>query len=280
LADTFTIAGKHVKKSTAYGIGVVAVGVVAVAVYRSKHAKTAAAAPAAAASTAGDPYPPDGTTGNPGDLYSTDPATGMTYGDEQSQAAGSTGYDAAGYPLGSQADLAYEQSQGSSGVPVAYPVTGSGSGGTGTGGVTFTDNASWAQYIEAYMVNNLGASAETVGNALGKYITGQPVVAAQQSIIEQAIAFAGPPPVAGTNGMPPSINLAKSGGGGGHPKHVPAHTVTANGHQDLQQIAIASGVTEAEVAKANPALAKKYEGTGHDLPKGTRVTIPAHTEKT
>lgn len=201
MADgTVDIAGKKIKKNTAVAGAAVILLVIGIAVYRTKKARASPPAAAAAGS-----YPPDGTTGNPADLYSTDPATGQTYGDEQAM-GGTGGYsagtDAQGYPLGSPADLAWQNSLGTGGF-INYPVT-----AVTAPGQTFTTNGQWAQYVEQYMTQTLGANPETIGNALGKYITGQPVTAAQQSLIEQAIAFAGSPPVAGPNGMPPSINLA------------------------------------------------------------------------
>jgi hypothetical protein len=55
-------------------------------------------------------------------------------------------------------------------------------------------------------------SASDVGNALGKYITGQSVTSDMVTIINQAIAFAGPAPVPGQNGNPPGFNEVTTGG--------------------------------------------------------------------
>jgi hypothetical protein len=245
---TISLLGKPVKKNTVYALGAVGLGVIVIAVYRSRKAKTAAA---------------------------TSPSSG---------AVDPNSLDPAGYPIGSAADVAWQQSQGGAGYSggggVAYPVTPT---GTGSGAVpSFPDNASWAQYVEAYLVDQLSADAQVTGNALGKYITGQPVLPAQQSIIQQAIAFAGNPPVAGASGMPPSINLAAAH----HPPPPPdprdlvkRHVVVADGTDTLQAMAQKAGVTEAEVAHANPQLARTYEGTGHPVRKGTHVLIPEHTVK-
>ncbi len=204
MADTIKVFGHQVKKPVAAGLGVGAV-LVAVIVYKwrksqalggsaSSAASTPAAADTAAASSAGD-----GTTGNPNDPNSIDPATGETYGQEESANGG----------FGS----------GFSPFDFGFP-TGGGGGQPTAGG--FTSNGEWSQAAEAYITGN-GGNAETVGNALGKYITGQKVTADQQSLIEQAIAFEGYPPVNGPDNFPPSIRLEpapKSGGGGG--KHKPA----------------------------------------------------------
>jgi len=194
---TISIGGKKIPRNTAIAGAVIAAVVIAAAVHRSR--KAAGSSGAAAAGS----YPPDGTVGNPADLYSTDPATGQTYGDEQAGAGygGAAGTDAQGYPLGSPADLAWQNSLGGAGGYVAYPVTGT------SGGPPFTDNGQWAQYVEQYFTGTLGAAPGPIADALGKYLSGEPVTPAQQSLIEQAIAFAQRPPVAGTNGMPPSINI-------------------------------------------------------------------------
>lgn len=251
-----------VKKQTALALAGVAGVVVIIAVYRSK--KAAAAGTTAAATT---------------DPNAVDPATGLTYAQE---AAGGTG----GYGIDPATGVPYAQEAGGGGYGygsgVAYPVT---PGGGSTGGLPlFTDNASWAQYAESYMVNQLGGDPNTIGNALGKYITGQPVTAAQQSLVEQAIAFAGQPPVNGQGGFPPSMHLQSTGGGGGGgggggKKVIKQHTVTADGKSTFQDIANDNGVTEAELKTANPQIARQYEGTGHPVRKGTRVVIPEHTVK-
>ena len=75
----------------------------------------------------------------------------------------------------------------------------------------FTTNGQWAQAVEDYLVNTLGSDAQTVGNALGKYVTGQPLTVAQQSVVSAAIAFEGYPPVSGTGGRPPAMNVTPAG---------------------------------------------------------------------
>jgi len=184
-----------ISKKTA-GIGAVIAGVLIVIVYERQKsasaataASTAAAVPAAATAgsligSSSDPYPADGTVGNPADLYSTDPSTGETYGDEQSGAYG-------------------------------YGGTGSYGGGGGSYSTTgqYTSNSQWSQAAQADLVN-ANHTAETAAAALGVYITGAPATPAQQALIEQAIAFEGYPPVSGHTGMPPGINLAAAPPGG------------------------------------------------------------------
>lgn len=205
MADTVKTPLGAAQKKTVIGVVVVVGGLAAVVYYRSRKSAAAAnaattATPAAAAANSGygagyssDPYPPDGTQGNPSDPYSTDPSTGMTYGDEQASQYGSSGAFG-GYG--------------------GYGYGGGGGGNTyGTGG-QFTTNAEWSQYVEQYLTGQEGLDPNTVGNAIGKYITGQGVTADQQTVIEQAIAIGGYPPVNGPAGYPPSIQLVKGTGPG------------------------------------------------------------------
>jgi hypothetical protein len=181
--------GTASKKTVALigGGGLLVVGVVW---YRTKKAGGSSATSGTSSSTATD---------------NIDPATGYAYGSPEDQAAlasQSSGYPAygGGYGYG-----------GGSGIPPSQ--NGQGIAGEGPGG--FTSNANWAQYAEEYLANTVGADPIVVGNALGKYITGQAVTAEQAQVIDQAIAFAGYPPVAGPNNHPPAINISQNGGGGG-----------------------------------------------------------------
>lgn len=342
---TVNVAGTKMKKNTAMMLGAVGLGVIGYGVYRSKKAATTSASTTASVNPSGSgygstSYPADGTTGNPSDPYSTDPSTGQTYGDEQSSGFGGYGGVNSGYGMGGSGG--YSSGFGSGGFSPGFGALGNGTTTT----PTFTDNASWAQYAESYLVG-LGGDANTIGNALGKYITGQPVTSTQQSTIEQAIAFANQPPVSGSGGFPPSIHLATSGGSGGGGNinvphvvgmsytagaavikaaglvphrgetnvgtitsqspaagtsvasgsvvtlsgkgsgggtgggtgvghHVPKRVIMSTGAFDLHTIAQQNGVTEHSLVSANPSLAQ-FSGSGHHIPKGVRITIPAHT---
>lgn len=188
--------------------------------YRTTHqnSSTAAAAPGQ--------YPADGTTGNPDDPYSTDPATGTTYGDEASggnlaatggvSGAGQAGdafpwdgtYNQPGDPnsLDSNSGLTYGNDTG--------PLGGAsgGSGGSGQAGPPFSTNAQWSQYAIAQLSSTV--SQKNLTSALGLYLNGQKVTAAQKQLIDDAIAIAGQPPVAGHGGFPPSINAGEPSTGG------------------------------------------------------------------
>lgn len=190
MADTIQIAGKAVKKSTA-GIAVAGAGIFGILYYRYYKNQKASADATAQANAAAQ------TGTGVGSSDQIDTATGFPYGSEQDAAALS-------------AQGAYQGAYGSTfatGSPFGF-TTGIPPGGTAAG-QSFTNNAQWSQAAEDYLVNNTGANANTVGNALGKYITGQVVdTETQQPIIEQAIAFENYPPQAGGDGYPPSIRTA------------------------------------------------------------------------
>jgi hypothetical protein len=173
--------GSIPKKSMYIGVGVV-IFIIGIAWYRSKKsASTAAAASVAAA----------GST-------TTDPATGFPYGSPEDAAA-----------LAAQAQY---QSPGGAGYGYGGNTPGTTNISQGTG---FQSNAQWAQAVEDYLVNTAGtgdsAYMSVVGNAIGKYLTGQALSPDQVNIVEQGIAFEGSPPVAGTNGYPPSFRTSQTG---------------------------------------------------------------------
>lgn len=181
----------EVPKKTALIAGGGAVLIIGVVYYRSRQAASSAAASGTttAADASLDPSIYDQTTGatwaseglGP---YGEDPNGGQFNAGNSTGSGQIIGYDASGNPI-------YSPAGGTA------PNTGPGS---------FTSNAQWAQYAEDYLVNTVGMDAATVGNALGKYISGAGVDDTQFGIIQSAIAFAGPTPVAGTAGFPPSIN--------------------------------------------------------------------------
>jgi hypothetical protein len=187
--------GKFPKAAVVIGVG----GVIVLIYYQSKKNAAAAASTAAAATgpNATDPnagagyyggggsyatglqssasYPWDGTYNNTSDPYSMDSATGQTYGTE-----------------------------GYSGSVSSY------SGGTS--GPPFSTNAQWSQYVLSYYSGSDNLQALT--DAIGLYLNGGTVSAAQQGLINDATAIGGTPPVAGPNGYPPSIRTAGSTAGG------------------------------------------------------------------
>jgi hypothetical protein len=139
-------------------------------------------------------------------------------------------------------------------------------------------NAGWAGAAESYLTGQTGADPATVAAALGKYITGQTLTTADQSIVEQAIAFEGYPPTAGANNYPPSMHMSASTGQGGGTGTTPAGTkqVQADGKQDLSQFAHAHSTTGGKLIamKGNKWLVPYY-GTKRKIPKGYKVTVTA-----
>ena len=189
-----------VPKGWVIGVGVISAVVIGYAYMKHKNsaaaATTSSTAPVAPVASGGDQYPPDGTSGDPTDPNSTDPATGMTYGDEALYGGGSGGYGTGGFaPSGGG----------------YYPGTGGSGGVQGPG--SFTTNADWSQYAQQQLSGIVDAGA--LSSALGVYLTGSAASAAQVTLIDQAIAVAGYPPVAGAGNFPPNIKQGGSQPGGG-----------------------------------------------------------------
>lgn len=183
----------RVKKIYVYaGVGVVLVS--AIVWYRNHHGT---------ASTAGQATDPAGNVGQ------IDPATGFVYGSPEDVSA-----------------------LGAGSAPTGGGGASSG-GGTSVGdqvsnGPPFTDNAAWDQYATTQLVG-LGMDPLQVATDLGAYLAGEQVTVAQRdAVIVPAIGVAGPVPVAGPRGFPPSINLAAGGSNpGGGPPGAPSLSVGA-----------------------------------------------------
>lgn len=114
---------------------------------------------------------------------------------------------ATGYPYGSAEDAAELMAQ----AAFIRPEGNTGGGGGSPSGQypsgSYSNNAQWVQAVIEYMMGTgVIDNPATLSEALGKYITGAAVTDAQRSLIEQAIAVQGFPPVAGNAGYPPSIN--------------------------------------------------------------------------
>lgn len=155
--------------------------------YRNNQGSGGAAAPAGVsgvvpgAGGGSDPFPWDGTYGNPADPNSMDTATGSTYGDE-----GGSGLSGAGGGI-------------------------AGDSGGGTGGPPFASNTAWSAFVLAQDAGQHPNMAE----ALGLYLEGKVLDADRQSLIYQAIAIGGPVPVNGPGGYPPKLRTAPAGHKGG-----------------------------------------------------------------
>lgn len=285
-----TIAGHKISK--VWLIGGAAGGVIVFVIIR--RARSGGAGTSSADQSGTDPL-----TGLPYSMDNeVDPATGLTYLEEAQQY---------GSVAAAQAAVSGTVEPGGTGDGGVIDTGGSAGGGTSsTSGSGFTTNAQWAQAVTTGLVS-LGYSAQDVSSALGLYFQSQPLGTASDgtsylAIVQAAVAEFGAPPVGsypitgpptsggagggtggtggtGTGGGTPPVN---TGGGGGvsqpppvNLKTITAKTVAATGTQDLQAVATSHGTTEDVVELMNPALAKKWAGTGKDLPKGTSVRIPS-----
>jgi hypothetical protein len=188
----------HMKKG--YVIAIAGGGLVLVIyLYRKQKANAAAATPAtaqAATTTGGqlNGYPWDGTIGNSADPQSEDPSTGMTYAQEAAEGVGV--YTAAsGADTGALAGL--------SGVTTS----------TTSATSAPTTNAAWAQQATANLVA-IGYSSTDVAAALGQYLASLPLTAAQQTIVQVALAEDGPPPVGSFSIITTGSSTATSTGTG------------------------------------------------------------------
>lgn len=192
-------------------VGLGGVGIAIVIYYRNK--KNQASQQPAATST--DQYPPDGTVGDPTDPYSTDPATGQTYGDE---AVGSGGTFGAFGGLGGTGGSGWDPNTGLYTDPNGNTCTNpDGSGycpGSSGGGPPFSTNQAWASYAEQQLADSTSGSPGALAAALGLYLAGQEVDPAQVTLIYEAQGVAGPVPVAGPGGYPPNIKTNGHKGGG------------------------------------------------------------------
>lgn len=183
------ILGSQPKKHL-YIIGGVAVAVVGVAYYRSKKASTATAAAVPATQI--------------------DPSTGFAYGSAEDAAA-----------------LAQQASYVSAGGAGATDDNAGGGGSISSTPNTITDNSSWSEAAQQYLVGVVGLDGPTVSAALGGYISAAALTDAQVSIIQQAIAAVGYPPQSGTSGYPPAFKTTTTAPTGGNT--VTPITTYANG---------------------------------------------------
>lgn len=169
----------------------------------------------------------------------------------QSAANAAQGIDpATGFPYGSLEDQNALAAQGSS-LPT-QAAGGSGTPSLNGSGVGFATNAEWAQSTEQLMQNDgLISDPTALSAALGAYITGSPIADdTEHSLISQAIAFGGYPPIAGPNGFPPAINT--------QPKVTPPPPTTrkqkstGNRQQTTTEFIKGTGLTVSQLISLNP----------------------------
>ncbi len=280
------------KWGVAAGLG--GVGVAIFLYYRSHNSSSSSSSAPAAAGQ----YPPDGTVGNPSDPYSTDPATGQTYGDEATGATGA--YGAYGSGSSSSDAFPWDGTYGNPNDPYSMdPSTGqtygdeglAGDGGTGGGGgdgggssgPPFSTNTAWSNWVvQQLQTDNPSINTGDLLAALGLYLAGQPVSSAQKTLVLDAEGIGGPPPVAGTNNYPPNIRTdGGKGGGGGTGEAVQNIHVIGRGRDYLTVGWTAqTGVRDYEVRAYDPKGAQvaddKSSGTSQKvtgLQAGTRYHV-------
>lgn len=242
MAETLQVPGikKPLPKWAVFG-GIGVVGLLVFQYYKSRKSASATAA-AAGAATSTDQFPPDGTVGNPQDPYSTDPATGQTYGNESVGSGGTFG-----------------AFTGGGGVSGGAP---GGDSSTGPTGPPFSNNADWTNWvIQQMQTNDPGLDVGALTNALGLYLNGQPVDAAQKTLVFDAIAVAGDPPVAGANGYPPKVQT-NGGTTGGHLVQNLRVTNRGRDYLNIAWTAIAGiGKYEVHIYQGNRELKSATAGT-------------------
>ena len=237
-----------VPKKYAIGAVVVAGGLGVIVYIRSRKAATAAAAADTTAST---------SAGTSGTDPSIDPATGIPYAEEYAgmgvsdyggAGAYGSGYDAGGYPIGSQADLTWS-SQQQTGI---------------------TTNNEWVQEAIGGAVPGDPA---TIQAAIAAVLGGITVTTAQKNLFMEAVGILGAPP----QGYPP-IHTSDTSGHPGTPS--PANVsvpqvagATVNRAQTALRAAgfrtsAGPGTSGYIVTSTNPAA-------GAMVPKGTIVAINA-----
>lgn len=169
-------------------------GVAGLAYYESKKKSTAATTAANATAANG------GTITDPasGDVYSdtaVDPDTGEAYEME---------IDDYGSVATAEATLGGENVAGDNSVATVdeTPVNAAGAG--------YSTNAQWSQAVTSGL-SDIGYSATDIATALGVYLAGRPLTPDQQTIVYDALAEYGPPPV-GTFGVIAAPNTVSSSG--------------------------------------------------------------------
>jgi hypothetical protein len=281
------VVGSVPKKAAAGGVAVV--GVLIVVYYVRKKNAAAATTAAASAATATDQYPPDGTTGNPQDPYSTDPATGQTYGDESTGSGGTYGAYGAGSGAVDTGTYPWDGTTGNEADPysldpatgVTFGDEGLATGGTNsnpTGGPPFANNSDWENWTVQQLQNNdPGINTGDLTDALGLYLNGQPVSPAQKTLIFDATGVGGDPPVAGPNGYPPNVRTNGSTGGAEPtvtvPNVVDEDLVTAQrnlGYAGLKSTASGPKTTKAGQVRT---VTKQSVAAGKKVAKGTNVAL-------
>lgn len=202
---------------------------------------------------------------------------------------------------GDDSSLADEELQDSGAIDpntgLPYSTEGGSVGSVSVGASGFTTNAAWSQFAISELEDPAGLSA-----ALGVYLTGGVPTAAQETLIDEAIAIAGYPPVAGPANYPPGIRTQPTTTQTNPPPPAPpktptppsplppkkaptppkAKTYTVKSGDTLSGIASKEHVSESTLYSKNKtkieAAAKKHghksSDNGHWIFPGTVLTLP------
>ena len=203
-------------------------------------------------------------------------ASGYGYGSAYGYgtSAGAFGYGGVTYGYGA-----------SGGFPAGYYGYGVPSppgGGVASPPVAATTNAQWDQAAIQQMTGD-GWDAQTVAGALGAYLNGRELSAAQVNVVDAAIGIEGYPPVAASSGYPPAIKTGGtpgggSGGGQGGKVHVP--NVRGKRVETARDEVEHAGL-KAAIIPANRPQGKEFIVTsqspaaGRSVNKGSTVTLRA-----
>jgi len=273
MAD-ITIPGTQSKVSKPVAIaGLAAVGVLIVMYYRNKSASAAtAAATASQAASSTDQYPADGTTGDPSDPYSTDPATGQTYGNE---AAGSGGTYGA-YGTDAASGLYYDPETGAYDLSSPYGTTTTTEPYQTAGGPPFSDNSAWSDWvIQELQAQNSSIDVGALTDALGLYLAGQPLTPAQKQYVFDAQAIGDNPPVAGPDGYPPNVKSEPGSTSGTHQVAVP--DVIGTGYGAAVNAIRRAGLKVPATPRVNSnyVVTRQSPAAGTEVESGSTVTLTA-----
>ncbi len=235
------------KKKATYAGAAVAIGIAGVVYIRRR--KTASGtgqnAPGGVSGTdsgidpaTGIPYADEGGTSG------IDPSTGIPYSEE----SGNTGiygssnnlgnFDAAGYPLGSTADLAWQAAQ---------------EGDT----TAITTNSQWITEAESGIIPG---DVSTISAALSKVLGGVAVTSDQRDLFLEAVGALGNPP----QGYPQPIKLTDTAGQPGSSYH----TITVPRDETVEQLASASHWSPATIESV---LSLNHFSLTTKLHKGQRI---------
>lgn len=172
---------------------------------------------------------------------------------------------ATGYAFGSPQDAASLSAQQS----YVNPTTNVGGGGglVSSGGSTlptsFLSNAAWSQYVINYMVSNDIVHDQGAGitAALAVYLNGGVPTADQMSLINQATAIAGLPPIQGPNGYPPHINTGPPITQGPNPPTPTTKTVIMVDGTPVNQFLTKYNITLDQLEQLNPGISATIRET-------------------